>query len=134
MLQLHGKETPERVAEIRAKFGLPVIKALAIAGADDVVASHDYEAVADMLLFDAKPPADADRPGGNAVSFDWSLLSGASWTVPWILAGGLDSHNVEDAVGLSGATRVDVSSGIEDRPGVKDNDMIREFLEAANRC
>lgn len=134
MLQLHGNETPERIAEIRAKFGLPVIKALAIADASDVAASHAYEQAADMLLFDARPPADADRPGGNAVCFDWRLLSAQSWPIPWMLAGGLNAENLQDAVGQSGATRVDVSSGVEDRPGVKNNDMIREFLDAAKRC
>ncbi|MCG8511633.1 MAG: phosphoribosylanthranilate isomerase [Rhodospirillales bacterium] len=134
MLQLHGKETPDRVAEIRSRFGLPVIKALAIADPADVAVTHEYEATADMLLFDAKPPLDAERPGGNAVSFDWSLLSGESWAVPWMLAGGLDHRNLEEAVNLSGAGRVDVSSGVEDRPGVKNNDMIRSFLEAAKRC
>ncbi len=134
MLQLHGDETPERVAEVRSRFGLPVMKAVPIAGPDDIAVAHSYEPVADMLLFDAKPPKDAVRPGGNAISFDWSLLSGESCSVPWMLAGGLDPRNVEEAVRKSGATRVDVSSGVEDRPGVKDNDKIREFLEAAGRC
>jgi phosphoribosylanthranilate isomerase len=134
MLQLHGEETPERVAEIRSRFGLPVMKAVPIAGPDDLAVARTYEPVADMLLFDAKPPKGADRPGGNALSFDWTVLAGESWSVPWMLAGGLDPHNVEEAVRRSGATRVDVSSGVEDRPGVKDNDKIREFLEAAGRC
>lgn len=134
MLQLHGQETPERVAEIRTRFGLPVIEAVAISDSTDIARARDYEAVADMLLFDAKPPAGADRPGGNALSFDWDLLAAESWSVPWMLAGGLDTDNLEEAVRRSGATRVDVSSGVEDRPGVKDNDKIREFLAAAAGC
>ncbi len=134
MLQMHGVETPERVAEVRSRFGLPVMKAVAIAGPEDLAVARTYGPVADMLLFDAKPPQDADRPGGNARAFDWDLLAGESWAVPWMLAGGLDPFNVEDAVRRSGATRVDVSSGVEDRPGVKNNDKIREFLEAAERC
>jgi phosphoribosylanthranilate isomerase len=134
MLQMHGDETPERVVEVRKRFGLPVMKAVAIAGSDDLAVARTYEPVADMLLFDAKPPKGADRPGGNARAFDWPLLAGESWAVPWMLAGGLDPFNVEEAVRQSGATRVDVSSGVEDRPGVKDNDKIREFLDAAGRC
>jgi len=133
-LQLHGRETPERVAEVRRRFALPVIKALAIAGADDVAAARPYEAVADMLLFDARPPAGAERPGGNALAFDWSLLADTSWRVPWMLAGGLTAATLADAVRRSGATAVDVSSGVEDRPGIKSVTKIREFLAAAARC
>ena len=134
MLQLHGKESPARVAEIREKFGLPVIKALSIDSAGDVVRSHAYDEVADMLLFDAKPPKLSSLPGGNAVSFDWHLLAADSWPIPWMLAGGLHARNVEEAVRQSGAHIVDVSSGVENRPGVKIPDMIFEFLEAAARC
>lgn len=133
-LQLHGRETPERVAEVRRRFGLPVIKALSIAGPDDVAAARAYEDAADMLLFDARPPAGADRPGGNALAFDWRLLAGAAWRKPWMLAGGLTAANLADAVRRSGAAAVDVSSGVEDRPGVKNVLKIQEFLAAAARC
>ncbi|MBE0534016.1 MAG: phosphoribosylanthranilate isomerase [Rhodospirillales bacterium] len=133
-LQLHGRETPERVAEVRRSFGLPVIKALPIAGADDVAAARAYEDVADMLLFDARPPAGADRPGGNALSFDWRLLADAKWRLPWMLAGGLTAANLAEAVHQSGAGTVDVSSGVEDQPGVKDILKIQEFLRMAERC
>lgn len=134
MLQLHGHETPERVAEIRARFALPVIKVAPVADADDVAAARAFEEVSDMLLFDAKAPAGAELPGGNARSFDWSLLKGKTWAVPWMLAGGLDKYNLIEAVRRSGASRVDVSSGVEDRPGVKSGVKIREFLEVADRC
>ena len=133
-LQLHGRETPERVAEVRRRFGLPVIKALPIAGADDVAAARAYEDAADMLLFDARPPAGADRPGGNALSFDWRLLADAKWRLPWMLAGGLTAANLAEAVHQSGAGTVDVSSGVEDQPGVKDVLKIQEFLRMAERC
>ena len=131
ILQLHGAEPPERVAQVRAKFGLPVMKALAIANPADVANARVYESVADRLLFDAKPPAGADRPGGNAVSFDWGLMSGSEWAVPWLLAGGLTPDNVAEAIRVSGAPGVDVSSGVESAPGVKDLDRIRAFLAAA---
>ena len=134
MLQLHGQESPARVAEVRKKSGLPVIKALSIDSAGDVVRSHAYDKVADMLLFDAKPPEKSSLPGGNAVSFDWHLLAAESWPVPWMLAGGLDARNLEEAVRQSGARFVDVSSGVENRPGVKIPDMILEFMETAARC
>lgn len=133
-LQLHGLESPERVAEVRRRFGLPVIKALPIAGPDDVAAARAYEEVADMLLFDARPPAGADRPGGNALSFDWRLLAEAAWRAPWMLAGGLTAANLTEAVRQSGAGTVDVSSGVEDQPGVKNVLKIQEFLRAAGRC
>ena len=132
MLQLHGQETPERVKEIRERFGLPVMKMLPIAAADDVIAAADYEDVADRFLFDAKPPADATRPGGNAEAFDWSLLKDNSAQKPWMLAGGLTAENLAIAVKTSGAMAVDVSSGVEDAPGVKSLDKIRAFLAAAN--
>ncbi|MBL6929418.1 MAG: phosphoribosylanthranilate isomerase [Rhodospirillales bacterium] len=133
MLQLHGEESPTRVAEIKAKFGLPVMKAISIGSAGDVVRSHMYDACADMLLFDAKPPEASNLPGGNAVSFDWHLLAADSWDVPWMLAGGLDAANIKDAVEQSGARAVDVSSGVEDRPGVKSADKIVEFLRIAKQ-
>jgi len=130
-LQLHGSETAERVAEVKEKFGLPVMKALAIASPDDVTGARAYETVADRLLFDAKPPKDADRPGGNAVAFDWGLLAGTDWSVPWLLAGGLTPGNVAEAIRTAGAPGVDVSSGVETAPGEKSADLIRDFLGAA---
>ena len=134
MLQLHGKETPARAVEIRTRFGLPVMKAVPIYEAADVDRARVYEDVADRLLFDAKPPKGATRPGGNALAFDWELLAGRTWRLPWMLAGGLDSGNVEEAVRISGAAVVDVSSGVESAPGVKSPDKIRAFLEASARC
>lgn len=130
MLQLHGAESPGRVAEVKAHFGLPVIKAVPIAGADDVEAARAYEDVADRLMFDARPPEGASRPGGNALAFDWGLIRDRHWRLPWFLAGGLDADNVAEAVGASGARAVDVSSGVEDAPGQKSPDKIRAFLEA----
>ncbi len=132
MLQLHGSEAPERVKDIRARFGLPVMKVLAVASAEDVIAAADYESVADRLMFDAKPPDGAARPGGNARAFDWSLLQGNSCDKPWILAGGLTAENLAEAVKTSGAVAVDVSSGVEDAPGVKSVGKIRAFLAVAN--
>jgi phosphoribosylanthranilate isomerase len=131
MLQLHGSESPMRVAEVRQRFGLPVIKAIAIAEEADLAAVADYVGVADQLLFDARPAADATRPGGNALGFDWRLLYGRSWPVPWLLAGGLHAGNLAEAVRLSGAEAVDVSSGVEDAPGRKSVARIRDFLATA---
>ncbi|MEM9724422.1 MAG: phosphoribosylanthranilate isomerase [Pseudomonadota bacterium] len=133
MLQLHGGETPARVAEIRSAFGRPVIKALPIGGAEDVAAIAAHEEVADEILCDAKPGADAAIPGGSGHAFDWALVAGRTWRRPWLLAGGLTSENVADAVAASGARRLDVSSGVERIRGVKDPDRIRAFLEAAAR-
>jgi phosphoribosylanthranilate isomerase len=133
LLQLHGRESPERVAEIKARFRVPVMKAVAVSEAGDLERAKAYEGVVDRLMFDAKPPAGAERPGGNAVPFDWSLLSGREWRVPWILAGGLDAGNVAQAVAVSGAATIDVSSGVEDAPGVKSPQKIREFLGIAAR-
>ena len=132
MLQLHGSEAPARVAAIRAQFGLPVMKAVPIAGPDDVARAETYVEVADRLLFDAKPPAAMTNalPGGNALSFDWELLAGRSWPVPWMLSGGLHPGNVAEAVRVSGARAVDVSSGVEIRPGLKDPARIAAFLAA----
>ena len=130
ILQLHGSETPERVSEIRAKFGLPVMKAVGIATADDVARARQYAGVADQLLLDAKPTPEDDLPGGNGLSFDWRLLQGQSWYVPWMLAGGLDATNVAEALRLTGANQVDVSSGIEAAPGVKDPEKIADFMTA----
>jgi len=132
MLQLHGSETPERVAEIKARFGLPVMKALGVADASDLPAIRIYSRVADQLLIDAKPPKDADLPGGNGLSFDWRLIADRKWVIPWMLAGGLGPENVAQAALLTGAQQVDVSSGVESAPGIKDNDRIAGFIRAAN--
>ena len=132
ILQLHGHETPTRVAEIRARTGLPVMKAIGIADADDLGQIADYAAVSDQLLIDAKPPKNADLPGGNGLSFDWRLLAGRRWPVPWMLAGGLTPDNVRLAVQMTGAQQVDVSSGVESRAGVKDPMLIHAFADAVN--
>jgi phosphoribosylanthranilate isomerase len=132
ILQFHGSETPQRVAEARQLFGRPVMKALAIAGPEDVLGAVRYEDTADLLLFDAKPPRVADAlPGGNGLAFDWRLIAGRSWRRPWMLSGGLTAELLAEAVRISGASAVDVSSGVESRPGVKDPDKIRAFLTAA---
>ena len=132
ILQLHGRETPERMAELRARYGLPLIKAIGVAGADDLPKLVEYGSIADMLLVDAKPPKDAVLPGGNGLTFDWRLIAGRRWPVPWMLAGGLTAENVAEAITLTGATQVDVSSGVESAPGVKDPAMIRDFVAAAH--
>jgi phosphoribosylanthranilate isomerase len=131
MLQLHGRETPERVAEVRARFGLPVMKAVGIAGEEDLPALEEFGRVADQLLVDAKPPKDATLPGGNGLAFDWRLIAGRRWPVPWMLAGGLTADNVVEAIRLTSARQVDVSSGVESAPGVKDEGMIASFIAAA---
>lgn len=131
MLQLHGRETPVRVVEIKKRFGLPLMKAVGIAGPQDVANLNHYAQVCDQLLIDAKPPKGADRPGGNALAFDWSLIAGRQFTVPWMLAGGLTPDNVAEAVARTGARQVDVSSGVESAPGVKDAGLIRRFVAAA---
>lgn len=132
LLQLHGSETPARVREIRKAFGIPVMKAIKVAGAVDVAAAMDYVGVADRLLFDAKAPPEmaSALPGGNALAFDWELIAGRAWPLPWMLSGGLDAGNVAEAVRISGAPAVDVSSGVESAPGVKDAVRIRDFLGA----
>lgn len=132
MMQLHGRESLERVTEIRQRYGLKIMKAVAIATREDVIRAHLYEPVVDHLMFDAKPPKDATRPGGNAVSFDWSLIAGETWSKPWVLAGGLTTKNVGEAIRISGAKTVDVSSSVESSPGVKNLDKIRAFVMAAN--
>ncbi len=131
MLQLHGRESPERVASLRAAFGLPVMKAVGVAGEADLAALDEHARAADQLLVDAKPPEGATRPGGNAVAFDWRLIAGRRWTVPWMLAGGLTPDNVAEAIRLTGARQVDVSSGVESAPGVKDRGLIEAFCRAA---
>jgi phosphoribosylanthranilate isomerase len=131
MLQLHGHETPARVAEVRARYGLPVMKVVGVSDESDLAAIGGYEAVADQIMVDAKPPKGAVLPGGNGVAFDWGLIAGRRWTKPWMLAGGLTAGNVAEAVRLTGARQVDVSSGVESAPGVKDAGMIAAFLKAA---
>jgi phosphoribosylanthranilate isomerase len=128
-LQLHGSESVARTQDIRVRFGA-VIKALPIAEASDFDAVKPYEAVADMLLFDAKPPKGAERAGGHGNAFDWTLLKGRNFNKPWFLAGGLDPDNVARAIELSGAGMVDVSSGVESAPGVKSADRISQFIAA----
>jgi phosphoribosylanthranilate isomerase len=133
MLQLHGAETPERVAAVKARYGLPVMKALGIASRADVARAQLYSGVADQLLLDAKPAAGEALPGGNGLSFDWRLLEGESWSMPWMLAGGLTPDNVAEAVRYSGARQVDVSSGIETAPGQKSAELMAKFVSEANR-
>jgi phosphoribosylanthranilate isomerase len=130
MVQLHGHESPERVIEIRRRLGLPIMKAIGIASADDVALIERYEAVADQILCDAKPAA-GPLPGGTGLSFDWRLIAGRRWRRPWMLAGGLGPANVAQAIRLTGATQIDVSSGVEDSPGVKSAAKIRAFIAAA---
>ncbi|SOD91775.1 phosphoribosylanthranilate isomerase [Caenispirillum bisanense] len=131
MVQLHGTETPARVEQIRQDWGVPVIKALGIATAEDLKAAEAYADVADMLLFDAKAPAGSDRPGGHGTALPWDLLRGWSRPdVPWMLAGGLTPDTVTQAARTAGAAMVDVSSGVERSKGVKDPDLIRRFLDA----
>jgi phosphoribosylanthranilate isomerase len=130
ILQLHGDETPERVAEVRSRYGLPVMKAVGVADAEDVAALDVYSDVADQILVDAKPPKHSDLPGGNGVSFDWRLISARRWSKPWMLAGGLTPDNVAEAIALTGARQVDVSSGVEASPGIKDAGLIRDFIQA----
>lgn len=131
MLQLHGSESPERVAKIRERFGLPVMKAVGVTDEGDLAPLDDYMRVADQILLDAKPPKGADLPGGNGLAFDWRLIAGRRWPVPWMLAGGLTPQNVAEAIHLTGARQVDVSSGVESAPGVKDADLISAFVGAA---
>ena len=131
MLQLHGSESPKRVAYIKDRFGLPVMKAVGVADASDLPQLVEYAGVADQLLVDAKPPKDAPLPGGNGLAFDWRLIADLEWPTPWMLAGGLTPENVAAAMRLTSATMVDVSSGVESAPGVKDLDKIAAFVKAA---
>jgi len=134
LIQLHGRETPERTAQIRARTGAATAKAVPVATAEDLAAAAAYEPVADYLMLDAKAPAGADLPGGNGAAFDWSLPAGRSFLRPWFLAGGLDPTNVTEALRLSGAPLVDVSSGVERSPGYKDPRLISAFLDAVRRA
>ena len=130
MLQLHGKETPERVAEVKARYGLPVMKAFAISTADDLGKIAPFKGIADRFLFDAKPPKGSELPGGNAVSFDWSLLRALEPGTDYLLSGGIDAANVADAVGIANPPGLDLSSGVESAPGVKDTGKIAAFFDA----
>ena len=130
MIQLHGHESPDRVAEIRARYGLPVMKAVGLADESDLPLIREYAHACDQLLIDAKPPRDATLPGGNGLAFDWRLVAQRRWLRPWMLAGGLTPDNVAEAVRLTSARQVDVSSGVESSPGVKDHFRIRAFLDA----
>ena len=133
MIQLHGQETPERVAEVKARYGLPVMKVLGVSSLEDVQRIDVYEGVADQILVDAKAPKDAVLPGGNGVAFDWRLLAQKKyWRAPWMLAGGLNPENVAEAIRVTGARQVDVASGVESAPGKKDPARIKSFCEAAN--
>ena len=131
MVQLHGHETAARVAEVRMRYGLPVMKAIGVADAADLAQIDTYGTVADQLLIDAKPPRGADLPGGNGLSFDWRLIAGRDWPRPWMLAGGLTPENVAQAIALTGARQVDVSSGVESAPGQKDPARVKAFIAQA---
>lgn len=131
MLQLHGHESPDRVAQVRDRYRLPVMKAIGVADEGDLAALLDYSLVADQILVDAKPPRNADLPGGNGLSFDWRLVAQRRWLRPWMLAGGLTPENVAQAIRLTNAHQVDVSSGVERAPGEKDPARIAAFIRAA---
>lgn len=133
LIQLHGRETPERVREIHARFATPLIKALSVSAAEDLHRAADYEPHADYLMFDAKPPEGSSLPGGVGARFDWSLMHGYSGQKPWFLAGGLDPDNVRQALSLSKAPWVDVSSGVERAPGLKDPLLIKQFISNAKQ-
>ena len=132
MIQVHGNESPERVAAVRRRWGKPVMKAIKVATRDDAKLALAYKDIADLILFDAKPPKGADRPGGHGTAFDWRLLDDVRSLVPFMLSGGLTPGNVAEAIVATGATAVDVSSGVETAPGVKSPDLIRQFILAAH--
>lgn len=134
MLQLHGGESPDRIGAVRARHGRPVMKAIAVSEAADLDRARDYDGAADWLLFDARPEPESELPGGNARAFDWHVLSGTRFSRPWMLSGGLSAANVAKAVAVTGAETVDVSSGVEDRRGHKDPDLIAAFLSAVGSC
>ena len=131
ILQLHGSETPERASEIKRRTGARIMKVIKVETAADAAEALAFAGVADLILFDAKPPRDANRPGGNGVAFDWSALDDVKGKVPYMLSGGLTPSNVAAAIRATGATRVDVSSGVETSPGAKDADLIRAFITNA---
>jgi phosphoribosylanthranilate isomerase len=134
LLQLHGKETPDRVRAVKARFKLPVMKAIAVERAADLAAVSRYVGVADRLIFDARAPREATRPGGLGKAFDWRLLANLDPALPFMLSGGLDADNVAEALRITHAPGVDVSSGVERAPGVKDPDKIRAFVRAAREA
>lgn len=133
LIQLHGDETPSRARRIADRYGVGIIKVISVGQADDIPAARAFDAVAEHLLFDTKPPKNTDRPGGTGLSFDWTLMAGQLFPRPWFLAGGLDPWNVAEAIGQSRAPMVDVSSGVERGPGLKDPALITAFLEAVRR-
>jgi phosphoribosylanthranilate isomerase len=132
MLQLHGTETPERVAAVKARYGLPVMKAFAIRGSDDLAATEAYRGVADRILFDAKPPKGSDVPGGHGVAFDWRVLETLDPNIDYMLSGGLNAANIANALAQTRPSGIDVSSGVERAPGVKDAGLIAAFFDALN--
>jgi phosphoribosylanthranilate isomerase len=134
MLQLHGSETPERVLTVKAVYGLPVIKAFSVREADDLRRIEPYIGIADRFLFDAKPPKGSDLPGGNGVTFDWRLLAALDPGLDYMLSGGLNADNIGEALALTGARAVDISSGVESAPGVKDLKRMEEFFQAVVRA
>ena len=134
MLQLHGSEPAKRVEELKTRFAVPVMKAIPISSPSDFDKVTPYLGIADMFLFDAKPPEGSDLPGGNGVAFDWEIMDALPRDVPYMLSGGLDASNVCQALELSGANAVDISSGVESAPGVKDIKLIKEFLAACHSC
>nr|WP_299595982.1 phosphoribosylanthranilate isomerase [Sphingomonas bacterium] len=131
-IQLHGRETPDRVAAVKARLGIETWKAVAVRTRADLAAAGTYRGAADRIVYDAKTPEGADLPGGMGLRFDWTLLRGFAHPLPWILSGGLDAGNLAEAVAISGATLVDVSSGVESAPGVKDVDKIAGFLQSVD--
>lgn len=131
MLQLHGQESLERVTSIKEKYGKPVMKAVGVSDRSDLSKIDAYAMVADQILVDAKPPKDATLQGGNGLPFDWRLITGRNWPIPWMLAGGLTVDNVSEACALTGADQVDLSSGVEIAPGIKDPQKIAAFIKAA---
>ncbi|UDF31405.1 UNVERIFIED_ORG: phosphoribosylanthranilate isomerase [Roseateles sp. XES5] len=134
MLQLHGSESPERVLTVKAVYGLPVIKAFSVREADDLKRIDPYIGIADRFLFDAKPPAGSELPGGNGVSFDWNLMHLLDESVDYMLSGGLNKDNLAEAIRLTGAPGIDASSGVESAPGVKDLGLMEAFFEAARNA
>ena len=131
MLQLHGKEATGRIQELKSRFGIPIMKAVGITHSSDLEKLDQYIGIADQVLIDAKPVFPEDLPGGNGITFDWNLIAGISWKLPWMLAGGLNMHNVRRAIMLTHSCQVDVSSGVEALPGKKAPNMIKDFIKAA---
>ncbi len=136
ILQLHGTESPERVLKIKELFRIPIMKAIKISTSKDIDLAHIYDKSADIILFDTKPPEEARAllPGGNGLAFDWELLTSFRNNIPWFLSGGLDAENVQKAIQISGARSIDVSSGVESRPGEKQSSKILSFIEAVHKC